>query len=447
MEKFRNFVEGKMPRGATPSPRNTLAAAIPHQMVGASPASYLYQPNTLSFWGNDVNGDCVTAEEAFAKACHNPEIFIPEQEVIDWAQSNGWLNGANLSEVLAKMTTNGFQLNGLTYDDGRYNSVDWTNAAILQNAISIGPVKIGIGANQLDIAWHNGFWNAGQKNGWFATGFASESDEDHCVSLCGYGTLSWLAQQFGVQVPNGVNGQSAGYALFTWNSIGIIDHNSMLAITHEAWVRNPTTVLGGPYRQRILDVASAFANESDGTWLLTQNLDLAFVKTGNTPNGHVEVHIASRASNYQQRILDVATVFANENDGTWLLTPNLDLAFIKTNNTPNGHVEVHIASRASNYQQRILDAATVFANENDGSWLLTPSLDLAFIKTSNTPTGFVEVHIASRASNYQQRILDVVTVFANENDGDWSLTPGLDLAFIKTSNTPNGHIEVHIASK
>ena len=33
------------------------------------------------------------------------------------------------------------------------------------------------------------------------------------------------------------------YALFTWDSIGIIDVPSMLAITGEAWLRNPTTVV------------------------------------------------------------------------------------------------------------------------------------------------------------------------------------------------------------
>jgi len=34
-----------------------------------------------------------------------------------------------------------------------------------------------------------------------------------------------------------------GYAMFTWDSIGIIDQPSMLAITHEAWLRNPTTIV------------------------------------------------------------------------------------------------------------------------------------------------------------------------------------------------------------
>jgi hypothetical protein len=177
------------------------------------------------------------------------------------------------------------------------------------------------------------------------------------------------------------------------------------------------------YQQLTLQAATNFANESDGVWQLLASTDLAFIKTANTPNGHVEVHIASSASNYQQRILETATTFVNESDGVWQLLPNLDLVLIKTNNTPNGHVEVHIASRASNYQQRILETATTFVNESDGAWQLLPNLDLAFIKTSNTPNGHVEVHIASSASNYQQRILETATTFDNETDGVWGLIP------------------------
>jgi hypothetical protein len=33
------------------------------------------------------------------------------------------------------------------------------------------------------------------------------------------------------------------YAMFTWNSIGIIDQQSMLNMTHEAWIRNPVTII------------------------------------------------------------------------------------------------------------------------------------------------------------------------------------------------------------
>ena len=199
----------------------------------------------LSPWGNVTypghqgHGDCVTAEEAFAKACNNPEIFIPENDVISWASSHGVLEGAIIVQVLQWMQNDGFKQGSITYDDGPYFSVNWTNSATLQSAISNGPVKIGVAANQLETAWQT----TGGQSGWFGVGFHADNNEDHCPSLCGYGTINWLAQQLHVQVPAGIDGTRAGYALFTWNSIGIIDEPSLLAITHEAWLRQPTTII------------------------------------------------------------------------------------------------------------------------------------------------------------------------------------------------------------
>jgi Holliday junction resolvase-like predicted endonuclease len=200
------------------------------------------------------------------------------------------------------------------------------------------------------------------------------------------------------------------------------------------------------YQRKIVETATGFGNENDGVWELLPNRDLVFIKTGNTPNGHVEVHIASASSNYQQKVIETATTFGSENDGVWELLPNRDLVFIKTGNTPSGHVEIHIASASSNYQQRIVETTTTFGNENDGVWQLLPNRDLAFIKISNTANGHVEVHIASASSNYQQRIVETATTFGSEIDGVWKLLPNGDLVFIKTENTPNGHVEVHIAS-
>jgi hypothetical protein len=90
----------RMKRGALPTPRNLLASAIPFRLapgapVGAPP-NFILKPQQISFWGNYNHGDCVTAEEAFAKACHSPEIFISEQEVITWATNHGVLEGAYL---------------------------------------------------------------------------------------------------------------------------------------------------------------------------------------------------------------------------------------------------------------------------------------------------------------------------------------------------------------
>ena len=226
-------------RGALPTPRHVLAAARAFAPPVAAPLQFLTVPAQISMWGNDVHGDCVTAEEAFAKACHNPEIFITDAEVIGWATSHGVLEGAYLPDVLTWMQHDGFRRGSTVYDDGAHLAVDWTNASALRGAITQGPVKIGVAADQLDTAW----LTTGGSNGWFGTGFQPDSNEDHCVSLFGYGTTGWLASQLHVAVPAGVDPNAPAYALFTWNSIGIIDHPSMVNITHEAWVRQPTTVV------------------------------------------------------------------------------------------------------------------------------------------------------------------------------------------------------------
>ena len=226
-------------RGAIASPRFELAAAAPHIPLSNIPTTRLYLPKELSFWNNDKHGDCVTAEEAFAKACHEPEIYISPEEVEKWATAHGYYEGANLIDVLRAMQTGGFQQAGKTFNDGGPNSVNWTHAPTLQSAIYHGPVKIGVAADQLETAYDA---NQG-KSGWFASGFKADPNEDHCVSLCGYGTISWLAAQLKATLPSGTDGTKPGYALFTWDSIGIIDVPSMIAITHEAWLRNPTTLI------------------------------------------------------------------------------------------------------------------------------------------------------------------------------------------------------------
>src|SRR5437588_12476572 len=123
---------GRTPkRGATASPRSVLAAATPHTPLIGAPPNFLTVPHQLSSWGNDVHGDCVTAEEAFAKACHQPEIFVSDQEVIDWATGHGVLEGAYLYQVLDWMHDDGFRQNGEINDDGPRFSVDWTQPGFL----------------------------------------------------------------------------------------------------------------------------------------------------------------------------------------------------------------------------------------------------------------------------------------------------------------------------
>jgi hypothetical protein len=229
-------------RGAKPSPRHRLASAVPHKPIGTTPNQWLWLPKQLSMWDNDVDGDCVTAEEAMKCGCPtpgNPGEFITDQTVLAWATKNGVLNGADLVTVMDIMQTAGFSQDGKLYNDGNHNSVDWTDDEVLRNAIAQSPVKIGVAADQLQNVVGDP-----PKNGWFATGFQEDGDVDHCVNLCGFGTIAWLAQQLGVDVPYGADGTAQAYALFTWKSIGIITPESMRAITGEAWLRTPATVIG-----------------------------------------------------------------------------------------------------------------------------------------------------------------------------------------------------------
>jgi hypothetical protein len=130
--------------------------------------------------------------------------------------------------------------------------------------------------------------------------------------------------------------------------------------------------------------------------------------------------------------------------------------YIKTSNTGSGTVEVHVASGASNYQSFILHTGTTFAPENNGFWYLAPysskkAADLVYIKDANTGTGKVEVHVASQSSGYQTRVLEVGSVFNQEANGVWSLVDFngdgvLDLGYVKDQNTGSGTVEVHVAA-
>src|SRR5271163_1919835 len=86
----------RLPRGAIPSPRYELAGAMPHvpDAKVSVPPSFLMWPGQMSSWNNYICGDCVSAEEAFAKAAAAPQTFFPEATVVDWATANGYLNGA-----------------------------------------------------------------------------------------------------------------------------------------------------------------------------------------------------------------------------------------------------------------------------------------------------------------------------------------------------------------
>jgi hypothetical protein len=229
-----------VPSGEFPTPNHELAAAQPYKAGGGAPESFISWPIRIGSWGNEWVSNSSWAEEAFAKACAEPKVLIPTDVVLSTSRDCGSSNFA------AFMQTHGFQMDGKAYLDGPFNSVNWTDAAALSGAIAnVGPVKIGVASANL------GSGPQGQvtpgTSGWAIHGLPTGQPENHCASLCGYGPLATLVDLFerhGVNV-NLPSGMPTGlcYAMFTWDSIGIVDQQSLINITGEAWIRNPTTIV------------------------------------------------------------------------------------------------------------------------------------------------------------------------------------------------------------
>jgi hypothetical protein len=240
---LRSLNMAKFKTGARPTPRHKLQAAFPHRLVGTPPPQIIVVPSFLEMWLNDSVGDCVTAEEAFAKAAYSVMMGQPETKITDatvqaFCDKFGFLNGANLTDVMDKMISDGFVQDG-GYKDGPYVGVDYSNEAVLQDAISKGPVKIGIDSSALPSG-------AGNANGWYASGGSPGqfSNEDHSTALCGYGPSAALFQALGVPVPAGF--PATGYLHYTWSTIGVVDHAWIMSTCGEAWLRQPTTPGVGP---------------------------------------------------------------------------------------------------------------------------------------------------------------------------------------------------------
>ena len=225
-----------VPSGQFPSPSHELAAARPYRPATAAPESFLAWPIEISLWGSDTAGDSIWAEEAFAKACAEPKVFLPAEAVRLASQQCG---SSNLAEFLE---TRGFQIEDKAYLDGPFHSLDWTSEAALHSAIThAGPVKIAIAPANLQSRLSPG------QSGWAVCGLPPAQPQNHCASLCGYGPLAALIDLFTrqgvhpdppVDMPSGLC-----YAIFLRGSIGILDRQSLLNITGEAWVRTPTTIV------------------------------------------------------------------------------------------------------------------------------------------------------------------------------------------------------------
>jgi hypothetical protein len=123
--------------------------------------------------------------------------------------------------------------------------------------------------------------------------------------------------------------------------------------------------------------------------------ELIFVKSANTGSGKIEVHIWNPG--YQSFQNDYATNLSTGDAGNGtIIAGNVNgqdrLMFIKTSNTASGKIEVHIWNPG--YQSFQNDYATNLSTGDAGNGTVV-AIDnrLAFVKTSNTASGKIEVHI------------------------------------------------------
>jgi hypothetical protein len=238
----------KYKTGALPSPRHLMAGSVPFRAVRAFPDQWGVVPPKLRVWGNDRYGVCVTSEEAaniaaFSAARSLPDVCLADQTIISWARKHGYLNGANIAEVMDTLQVGRDSLvEGAKYNVGPYHAVDWENRADLCAAIyeSRACVKIGIASNGLGGAVQG-------RNGWVVLSARKDRRIDHCVALCGYGTLQYLCGLCGVAVPAKADPATFCYLMFTWGTVGIVSEAAMWAMTGEAWVRLPASIADPPY--------------------------------------------------------------------------------------------------------------------------------------------------------------------------------------------------------
>jgi len=177
---------------------------------------------------------------------------------------------------------------------------------------------------------------------------------------------------------------------------------------------------------------------------------LYFIKTRNTGAGALEVYSTTKASSYETISLHSGTVFSlsDAENGVW----NVDdggFYLVKTGGTGSGHVEVYRAGPGKWDTLKLHAATTIPQDEGeDGTWVIYRG-DLFFMKYGNTRGNNVEVHVIQGGSgNYGGQPTAYTTSFDVRDGGNgiWDIGINRDLYFIKTRNTGSGHVEVHIAS-
>lgn len=245
---------------------------------------------------------------------------------------------------------------------------------------------------------------------------------------------------------------TTGFLDVTAHQNNSLDDNSPFTAAR-GW--DPLTGLGAPNW-------GALAGRLMGTTVANS---LFGIQTSGTVSGRVEIDELSQSSGYKQFHLRVATALPDTSPADWqyFIAPfrgdgKHDLYAIRTADTGSGQVEVHVLSEASGYQSFLLHAATAMAAVPANQWQFAVSSfagdhasDIYAIGYAGTASNHVEVHVLSAATNYTTWLTHAATALASVTPGSWQFLVGDaagsgDLVGVLRSGA-SGHTEVHTLTR
>ncbi|KAF9537297.1 hypothetical protein EC957_008497 [Mortierella hygrophila] len=218
------------------------------------------------------------------------------------------------------------------------------------------------------------------------------------------------------------------------------------------------------FQKYAMTTTTVFDIDDNGTYLMQDwtgdgKADLVYIQTRNTESGTVEVHVADAASGYKELAFQTDTCFyceENEENGVWTMSSKGDLVYVKTQNSGSNRIQCHVATKASNYQDLAQHTIPDHASDGNGTWCIAPTCDddiadLYYINPKNIWDGKVDVHVASVGRGWKNHVIEFPSSFTPEENGRWLMVNFThqeqpDLAYIKTTNTVSGKVEVHITS-
>ena len=204
-----------------------------------------------------------------------------------------------------------------------------------------------------------------------------------------------------------------------------------------------------------LDSLATFLQETDDNWdfiLEPKSYDLYGIKKRGTQSRKTEVYVLSRACNYKNpSIRRITGLHETNNDWKFALNDDLDSYAIKKRGKSR-RTEVHILSKASNYESFSDNKVTGLHRTNDDwEFLLSPNRDLFGIKKRGTGSGRTEVHVLSAGSKYKKFSLQIATplpeIRKDTEDWEFALDAHSNLCVIKKCGNRSGKTELHVLSR